>query len=147
MDPGDQLRLGQREQVVVAAQVATEAAEALAPIAVLVELVALDHGAHRAVEQHDALLEELAQARDPGLAGAAVQCAHGIRCGGGLLRALRRLRQPGQPGQPPVVADAAAIGRMLFRGSRRARRATGAHEPTAGVAAAAGRNPSAWQIA
>ncbi len=50
----DDLRLGQRQQVVVALEVARPVAEPFAAVAGLVELVALDHGAHGAVQDQDA---------------------------------------------------------------------------------------------
>ena len=48
----------QRQDVVVALEVAPVSAKALAAEAALVQLVLLDHRAHRAVEQHDALFEQ-----------------------------------------------------------------------------------------
>ena len=56
--------LRERQQIVVALQVAAVVAEALAAVARLIELVLLDHGAHRAIEQHDALIEQLLQPLD-----------------------------------------------------------------------------------
>ena len=56
--------LCQHQQVVVALDVAGPSPEALAAIGSLVELVALDHRAHGAIEHDDALLEELAQRGD-----------------------------------------------------------------------------------
>jgi hypothetical protein len=53
--------LREREQVVVALEVARMVLEARAAIAGFVELVALDHRAHRAVEHEDALPDELVQ--------------------------------------------------------------------------------------
>ena len=63
VDRGHQLRLGQRQQVVVALEVAGPVGEALAAVAGLVGPVALDRGAHRAVEDEDALAHELGQLR------------------------------------------------------------------------------------
>src|SRR5712671_5580398 len=54
----DDLRVGQRENVVVAPEVAAVLAQPLAPEAALVELALLDHRAHRAIEQHDSLPEQ-----------------------------------------------------------------------------------------
>ena len=51
----DQRRLRQRQQVVVALQIARPVAEALPAVGGLVGLVALDHRAHGAVEHQDAL--------------------------------------------------------------------------------------------
>ena len=61
MDAADQRRLRQREQVVVAAQVAAPAAEALAAELLLGEALALDHRAHGAVEDQDPLGEQRLQ--------------------------------------------------------------------------------------
>ena len=61
MDAGDDLRLRQREQVVVARLLAVVIVEAVAVVVVLLEAVALDHGAHGAVEDEDAMGEEFAQ--------------------------------------------------------------------------------------
>ena len=47
-----------REQVVVALQVAVPVRESLAAVIVFAEPVALDHRAHGAIEQHDAPLEQ-----------------------------------------------------------------------------------------
>ena len=57
----DDVRLGQAEQVVVAAQLARPALEAPAAEGGLVQLAGLDHGAHGAVEQDDAFPEQLFQ--------------------------------------------------------------------------------------
>ncbi len=54
----DHMRLREREQFVVALDVAVEIREARAPIGRFVELVLLDHRAHRAVENQDALFEQ-----------------------------------------------------------------------------------------
>ncbi len=59
----DDPRLRDRQQLVVALHVTREILEALAAIRGLVELVALDHRAHRAVEDQDALPEQLRQRR------------------------------------------------------------------------------------
>ena len=55
VDVLDGLRLGQHQQVVVAAQVARPVGEALATELLLGEAVPLDHRAHRAVEHEDLL--------------------------------------------------------------------------------------------
>src|SRR5690606_14263689 len=54
VDAADQLRPGEAEQVVVAPEVVAVAGEALAAVAGLVQALALDHGAHGAVEHQDA---------------------------------------------------------------------------------------------
>ncbi len=59
MDAADDLRLGQRQQVIIALEVAGPVGKALAAIAGLVQLVLLDHGAHGTVEDDDALGEKL----------------------------------------------------------------------------------------
>ena len=50
MDVGDDLRLGDRQQVVVALEVLTPVGEPGPAVVGLGELVALDEGAHRAVQ-------------------------------------------------------------------------------------------------
>ncbi len=57
VDAGDDLRLGERQQVVVALQVARPVGEPLAAVARLGGTVALDRGTHGAVEHQDPLLE------------------------------------------------------------------------------------------
>src|SRR4051812_33166961 len=61
MDSADGVRLGEDEQVVVAAHLAVPGVEARTAVAALVELELLNHGAHGAVEHQDALGRELAQ--------------------------------------------------------------------------------------
>ncbi len=61
MDLLEHLRPGQREDVAGAFEVARVAGEARAAERGLVEAVGLDLGAHRAVEDEDALLEEAFQ--------------------------------------------------------------------------------------
>ena len=55
MDAANDLRLRQRQQVVVALLVAAVRVEAIAVIVDGVQPVALDHGAHGAIENEDAL--------------------------------------------------------------------------------------------
>ena len=59
VDVADQPRLREREQVVVAAQLARPVAEARAAVVLLGKPRALDHGAHGAVQQQDALAQQL----------------------------------------------------------------------------------------
>ena len=61
MDFPDRVRLGEDQQIVVAAHLAVPGVEARAAIAALVEPELLDHGAHGAVEHQDALGGELAE--------------------------------------------------------------------------------------
>ena len=61
VDFADDRGLRERQKVVVAFEIAREVLEALAAIAGLIELVALDHGAHRAVQYDDALVEQFFQ--------------------------------------------------------------------------------------
>ena len=61
MDRGDDLGLGEREQVVVALQVAGPVGEALAAVARLVGPVALDRRAHGAVDHQDPLAQQRRQ--------------------------------------------------------------------------------------
>jgi hemoglobin-like flavoprotein len=61
MDTTNNIRTAQRQNVVVALQIASVIAESLASVAPLIEAVLLDHGAHRTVEEHYALLQQLLQ--------------------------------------------------------------------------------------
>ena len=61
MDVAHRRRLRQNQKIVIAAHLAVPGIEAGAPIALLVELELLDHGAHGAVEHQDALGRERAQ--------------------------------------------------------------------------------------
>ncbi len=61
MDSANDVRLGQGQQVVVALLVAVVRLEAVAVIVVGVQFVALDHGAHCAIEDEDSLLEQAVQ--------------------------------------------------------------------------------------
>jgi hypothetical protein len=54
MDAGDHARLREREQVVVAGLFAVVIFETLTVVVMLLETVALDHGAHGTVEYQDA---------------------------------------------------------------------------------------------
>ena len=58
MDAPDEVGLRQRQQVVVASQVARPVAKALAAELRLVQALALDHGAHGAVEDEDPLAHQ-----------------------------------------------------------------------------------------
>ncbi|MND04711.1 hypothetical protein D3C83_251070 [compost metagenome] len=58
MDAADEIRPRQRQQVVVAPQVARPVAEALAAELRLVQMLALDHGAHGTVEDEDAFAHQ-----------------------------------------------------------------------------------------
>src|SRR4030065_747803 len=55
----DDYRLGEQQQVVVALEIALPVGEALAAIVLLLQFVALDHGAHGTVQDQDALLEQV----------------------------------------------------------------------------------------
>ena len=61
VDVADQPRLGERQEVVMTAQLARPVAKAHAAVVLLGEPRALDHGAHRAVEQHDAATQQRGQ--------------------------------------------------------------------------------------
>jgi len=61
MDLEDQLRLGQRQQVVVAFEIELPVGEALATIICLGQLARLNHGAHAAIEHQDTLVQQLAE--------------------------------------------------------------------------------------
>ncbi len=58
VDAADDRRLGQHQQVVVALQVMRMLGQARAAIVGFLQAVALDHGAHRAVENEQALFEQ-----------------------------------------------------------------------------------------
>jgi hypothetical protein len=58
VDPFDDRRLREDEEVVVSLEVHRVIPEPLAAMRRLVQMVALDHGAHRAVEDGDALVEK-----------------------------------------------------------------------------------------
>ena len=64
VDAADRVRLGDVEQVVVAVDGAVPRVELGPAVGVLVEPEALDHGAHRAVEDEDPLRRSLAQRAD-----------------------------------------------------------------------------------
>ena len=83
MDALDHVGAGQHEDVVVALEVAAVITETLAAEVGLLEPVALDHGAHRAVEDEDALGEE------PFEAGLEIVRGHGFGAAG-PRRARRR---------------------------------------------------------
>ncbi len=53
----DQLRLGQAEQVIVTAQLLRPVVKSRAAVVLLGQIMGLDHGAHRAVQQQDAVLQ------------------------------------------------------------------------------------------
>ena len=78
VDLADDVRLGQHEQVVVALEVAWVILEARATIACLVELIALNHGAHGAVEDQDALLRLSLQRGDAFVPGHCAASALGV---------------------------------------------------------------------
>ncbi len=96
LDRGDDLGLAQQQQVVVALDVARPVGEARATVVGLVQLVALDHGAHAAVEDQDAFLEGLLECLE---AGATV--GHGVLPGrveqkvanDSKVASLRRIQQ------------------------------------------------------
>ena len=58
MNVADDLRLREGEQVVVAAQIAAPVGESLAAKLCLAQGMTLNHGAHGAVEDHQALSEK-----------------------------------------------------------------------------------------
>src|SRR6266478_6440106 len=64
MDGLDELRLRQVEQVVVSLQITRPVLEPLAPESRLVQVVRLDHRAHRAVENKDPLPQQALQFSD-----------------------------------------------------------------------------------
>ena len=86
MDGGDGRRLGQAQQVAVAAQVARMVAEPLAAEVRLGEPVGLEHRAHRPVEDEDPLAQEPGQ---QGEARGAVERGHAITATGWRARIRR----------------------------------------------------------
>ncbi|MCY1284935.1 hypothetical protein D9M70_338560 [compost metagenome] len=78
LDGLDHVRAAQQQQVVVALHVARPVGEAGAAVVLFLQLVALDHGAHAAVEDQDALFERLLQGL---LAGDAVGHGNYLRAG------------------------------------------------------------------
>ncbi len=75
MDLADDLGLAEHQQIVVALEIVGVVLEALAAIAGLVKLVALNHGAHGAIENEDALARLLVQGCDALVAGHEVTLA------------------------------------------------------------------------
>ena len=67
MDVADHLRLSQAEQLVVAFDVLVKVFEALAPVLGLRQPEALDHGAHGAVKDEQALAQQLGQGLGAGI--------------------------------------------------------------------------------
>ena len=61
VDVADHVGAGEAEQLVVALHVFVEVFEALAAILRFVQLEALNHGAHRAVEDGDAIFQNFGQ--------------------------------------------------------------------------------------
>ena len=61
MDRLDDVGTGDAEQVVVALQVALVAVERRVAEIVLLQLILLDHGAHRTVEEDDTFCEEVGE--------------------------------------------------------------------------------------
>ena len=64
MDLANHLGARQHQQVVVALEISRGISKALAAIIALAELVRLDHGAHGAVQNQDALTEQAAELTD-----------------------------------------------------------------------------------
>src|SRR6185436_2701920 len=60
-DASDDPGLSQREQVVVALLIAAMLVKAITVVGVLIQPVSLDHGAHRAIQDQDALFEQAVQ--------------------------------------------------------------------------------------
>ena len=69
MDVLDRLRLGQRQQIIVALQVAVAGMKTIAAEMRLIEIQALDLGAHRPVKQQDALARGARERRQRILTG------------------------------------------------------------------------------
>ena len=91
MDPLDDLRLRQIEQVVVALKSGRPLCEPLAAVAGLVRPVPLDRRAHRAVDHHDPLAQSSRQL--VGAVGADVRLKD-IRLRGVHMQSFRNGRRP-----------------------------------------------------
>src|SRR5579863_454957 len=133
MHLGDHLGTRQRENVVVAPEVAAVRTQALTAKAGLIELALLDHRAHRAIEQHDALIEQPLEALDARASFSLVERLDRKGCGG-------RVR----PGRSAALALLVGACRGVGGMSARAHALTHGARPAAG---AHGRRPSAWQMA
>ena len=127
VDLADEVRLGQHEQVVVALDVAGPVGEALAAELLLLELVALHHRAHRAVDDEQPLLERGAE-----LVGR-VGTVHACHATGGPRRIpgergnlVRLDTMTGSRSRAPRAGRVARAGvtrrRRRFRGLERRRR-------------------------
>ena len=100
MDFLDDIRTGERQQIVVAPQIAPVSGEPLAAVSLFVQTVALDHGAHGAVQHQNPLLQECGEtgetlAAAERLRGGSTGLAHESGCsfnkkGLGLKRARLR---------------------------------------------------------
>ena len=96
MDLTDDLRLGQRQQVVVAFDIVGKVLESLAAIGRLVQFVVLDHRTHRAVENQDAAFEQFRQLLGAGSHGFVMAPGRHGRCkeSANFIMDLRDDRQP-----------------------------------------------------
>ena len=61
MNGTDDLRLGERKKIVISPEIVRKIGKACAAVVRFVELVALDHGSHRAIEQYDAACKKAFQ--------------------------------------------------------------------------------------
>ncbi len=93
MDVADDVGPREAQQLVVALHILVEVLEAFAPVRRFVELEALDHGAHGAIEDGDALFEDGRQGLGTGEGGGGV---HRVDC-------MKRPRP--HAGQGHVMAD------------------------------------------
>ena len=57
----DDRRLGQHQQIIIAFEIAWPILETHAPEVFLLQVIALDHGAHRAIQNQDAVGEQSGQ--------------------------------------------------------------------------------------
>ncbi len=64
MDCANDVGAHQRQNVIVALQIASVSPKPLATESALIQLVLLDHRTHRTVEQHNSLLQQLAKSFD-----------------------------------------------------------------------------------
>ena len=83
MNVSDDLGLRQRQQVIIATYIAAIVSKSLTPIAHLIEAMPLDHRAHRAIDNQNALFDRSTQLTNPLVAGALVERLDRKRRSGG----------------------------------------------------------------
>ena len=101
VDFAHHIRPRQLQQVVVAFEISGVVGEALATKIGFAELVALDHRAHRAVDDHDALLQQRGQLRSSGVGTGSDKRSrhHAANCRSRTSRYRPVRPSPNRPGQ------------------------------------------------